>query len=135
MGSRSNFIHCARFATKMGYNIFHLLVALVFVSELVTAKESCQGDWYDVPTYGCFLFVTNEAMSWIDAQTYCENHGGYLAEIYDSELQEGLSLFSRIIASGQWYGWIGGNDIGSEGDWFWIHSRNSVEVSFWDSGY
>merc|ERR1712126_713805 len=69
--------------------------------------------------------------TWLDAQTYCEDHGGYLGEITDADLQEALTLFTRTLYGSGYSFWLGGNDIGTEGDWYWIHSRNSIDEDLW----
>lgn len=43
------------------------------------------------------LIEGNETMPWLNAQTYCEVRGGYLAEVVDSNLQQALAVLKMGI--------------------------------------
>merc|ERR1712062_257393 len=75
-------------------------------------------------------------MEWLDAQKYCEDNGGFLAESTDAFLQETLTAFAKNIYGGIPYAWLGGNDIGTETEWKWIHSDTNIteNETFWCSG-
>merc|ERR1712136_213478 len=90
--------------------------------------HGCHGNWYLIPNYGCFLFKLEETKKWMNAQKFCEDHGGYLPEITDSYQQESLNAFVHVIAGKSRTFWMGGNDIGDEGQWRWIHSGNFHQI-------
>lgn len=114
-------------------------LAIVISSSYANAADetntcACDEGWYEVPEHGCFLFNVN-VMDWMTAQTFCKDNGGYLAEPIDVELQEALLLDFAIIYGRSGGIWIGGNDLGTEGEWRWIHSGTNITETFWHSGY
>ena len=69
----------------------------------------------------------SEPKTWGDAQTICRALGGYLAEIKTEDqnlLVEGIMFEhpGRDI-------WLGGNDLVSEGKWYWATSDTEVSSS------
>jgi len=97
-----------------------------------TSTTACDGDWYEIPLHGCFLFE-DTYMSWYEAQSFCEKNDGYLAEITDAELHATVTTFMKMLFGGI-NAWSGGNDIGNEGTWKWIHSGKNITQAFWESG-
>merc|ERR1712062_352166 len=96
---------------------------------------ACDEGWYEIPSYGCFFFHTEPTMTWMEGQTFCEDNGGYLVEIVDAKLQEALTVFMDILYDGGYGSWTGGNDLGTERQWRWIHSENNISETFWHSGF
>merc|ERR1711872_924076 len=45
-----------------------------------TSAESCPDDWIDGGYIGCYKFLDDLSVNWIDAEAACEREGGYLAE-------------------------------------------------------
>ena len=111
------------------YN-FYLIVFLFSSAEVVIGNEdticSCDEGWYEIPHRGCF-FVSESEMNWVNGQAYCEDQGGYIAEVVDAELQNVLTQFIRMIDGSSTIGaWIGANDLGTEGNWKWLHSGTGL---------
>ena len=74
-----------------------LLSTLTINVEYKNTTSACEDGWIEVPPYGCFLFYSDEFMTWLDAQAFCQANGGYLAEITTEELQQSLSLIAKVI--------------------------------------
>merc|ERR1712080_483405 len=111
-----------------------LLFSITFCGSIFNVNSACEEDWYEIPSHGCFQFSPASSMNWLDGNEYCQNNGGYLAEILDIEMEDTLRSLWEIVSEGLCSTvWIGGNDISSEANWWWIHSRTNVESYFWDS--
>merc|ERR1712076_44805 len=123
---------------NMSLYIFFFIAILISAPEVIVGKDNptatCEGDWFEVPDHGCFLINVETTRSWLDAQNFCEDNGGYLAEVIDEDIQETLTVFLGIYG-GAANAWIGANDIGATGDWKWIHSGSNVTELFWATGY
>jgi len=114
--------------------ILSLVTLVICNSEIVptnnNSSRGCHGEWLEVPTHGCFLFKLDVERKWLDAQKFCEDRGGYLPEITDSDLQMTLNGMSHLLGGGKDI-WTGGNDNGSEGEWRWLHSGRAIDETFW----
>ena len=94
---------------------------------------------YDGKTYE----VVRENKTWEDAAACAVLRGGILAEINDdaenTALFNELSTNANIVISntvapdggGGSYVWIGGNDLGNEGDWVWNGDNDNDSTQFW----
>ncbi len=69
------------------------------------------------------------AVTWLEAKTYCQSQGGYLATITSEE--ENDFIFSQI--SGSYLLWLGGTDAGHEGIWKWVTNEPWI-YSNWNTG-
>lgn len=79
---------------------------------------------------GHYYALTKNAMTWNDAKTFAEQHGGYLAAINDdAENQILLSNYNSPIQTN--YFWIGYNDIATEGSWIWANGEAAVYTKWW----
>jgi len=121
----------------MAYKISFCILLLLFTCKGTIADtnltSSCGGEWFEIPNQGCFLFNLTLKLSWMDAQIFCEDSGGYLIEEIDADLEASLMLFTSLIGDGNRdvNAWLGGYDLGHEGDWRWIHSENPIGDTFW----
>lgn len=86
--------------------------------------------------------IVKENRSWVASAAVAVERGGFLAEIND--LDEQNAIFDElgnasIIASNTVapdggnasYVWIGGNDITTEGNWFWDGNNDGTGNQFW----
>jgi hypothetical protein len=86
--------------------------------------------------------IVKENRTWVASAAFASERGGFLAEIND--LAEQNAIFNElgnasIIASNTVapdggnasYVWIGGNDITSEGNWFWDGNNDGTGIQFW----
>merc|ERR1712126_294647 len=114
---------------------FFLVAIVLSILQVIFGEEestsSCAGNWYEIPQHGCFLFKLDVRKQWLEAQEFCEEHGGYLPEITDAYLQQSLIAFTQLIQNGTVYAWTGGNDNGKEGQWRWLRSGKKIEETFW----
>ena len=78
----------------------------IFFHHLV---HSCPEGWITSPN-GCFLFAIDvEPKTWFEAVHYCEELGGYLAEILNDETQRFLvEIATALFRSTNW--WLGATD-------------------------
>nr|XP_006816218.1 PREDICTED: uncharacterized protein LOC102809517 [Saccoglossus kowalevskii] len=65
----------------------------------------------------CYKFVTDEYLSWDDAETQCHVGGGHLLSI--SGFQEQTHITARMYGLNAPVLWIGANDRTVEGGWSW----------------
>ena len=86
--------------------------------------------------------IVKENKTWVASAAFASERGGFLAEIND--LAEQNAVFNAlgsasIIASNTVapdggdasYVWIGGNDITTEGNWFWDGNNDGTGNQFW----
>jgi hypothetical protein len=86
--------------------------------------------------------IVKENRTWVASAAVASERGGFLAEIND--LAEQNAIFNElgsasIIASNTVapdggnasYVWIGGNDITTEGNWFWDGNNDGTGNQFW----
>jgi len=106
-------------------------------SSTTTEVPDCPLGWLNAHADGCFTFLgEHTGLSWIDADSACEQVGGYLAEPkYKSQMEfiSGLArLETEMTGVRNW--WIGLTDFSHEGTWIWQHSNQVVQDEFWDAG-
>lgn len=87
--------------------------------------------------------VCKEKMTWTNAAAFAVEQGGYLAEINSAD--ENKAIFNEALnnaslnltqttaldGGGAAYVWIGGNDLESEGKWFWDGDNKGDKTQFW----
>lgn len=73
--------------------------------------------------------LVRQAMTWSDAESYCESNGGYLASITSQD--EWNQVLGILPSSGLTVCWIGG--FGSGGSWYWANG-DSFSYTRWASG-
>ena len=66
-------------------------------------------------------------MTWFEAQEFCYEKEGYLAEI--TSYEEETLLDSILLADIDY--WIGLSDFASEGTWVWQDSHKHAEYTNW----
>ena len=71
--------------------------------------------------------VTKDSMTWEEANTLSDQHGGYLVTINDAQensflIQNYLSFLSEL--------WIGYNDKDNEGTWVWTNGETSIYTNW-----
>ena len=91
---------------------------------LFTADVACPEGWlrqYD----SCYLFNTDDLVTWLEAKTACENYDG--AELVKIETERETSFLNdelnKLTTSNQI--WTAGNDLDSETVWVWSGRYNS----------
>merc|ERR1712224_109363 len=115
------------------------VVCLFSISASITRSEdiigTCDENWYEIPNYGCFLVGTElSGKNWLEAQIYCKDRGGYLAEPRNAKLQNELTQLMRELAPEGYAIWIGATDLFSDGIWRWTSSGTNITESFWSTG-
>merc|ERR1711872_1163782 len=94
------------------------------------SPESCPDDWIDGGYIGCYKFLDDLSVNWIDAEGACEREGGYLAEPKTTSQMEFLASISEYIGQlsgiNKWH--IGLMDLEREGTWMWLHSVELAAV-------
>ena len=113
------------------------LFNLVHGSEVIVSEKAndCPEHWLEAGSVGmgCIWINQTLAMSWYNANTYCQYKEATLVEIHTPEqleyLRMELSTMEEYIGPADY--WTGGTDIGSEGKWFWISSLTEVEEFVW----
>merc|ERR1719184_375545 len=72
-------------------------------------------------------------MNWFQAQQFCEENGGYLAEILSQSEQTNLETLLNIGPDKHY--WIGLSDLAYEGKFEWQHSFTPLgEYTNWIGG-
>ena len=66
-------------------------------------------------------------LTWFEAQEFCYQNEGYLAEITSNEED---SLLDKFLLEDLQY-WIGLSDIANEGTWVWQDSHMIAEYTNW----
>eukprot|EP01052_Picozoa_sp_SAG31_P007216 SAG31_NODE_341_length_17459_cov_29.188123_8_plen_849_part_00 len=72
--------------------------------------------------------LTDDGLTWLEAEAYCHSHGGHLASVHSAEEQANI----WAIARGERV-WIGLTDRGHEGSWGWSDGSNYGNFLSWDS--
>ncbi|XP_013413302.1 aggrecan core protein [Lingula anatina] len=81
----------------------------------------------------CYIFM-NFKTSWQGAKGYCEQRGGYLAEITSASEQSIMADIMKRNTTVRDHAWIGGNDAQQEGRWRWVSSNTIIDKAFWQPG-
>merc|ERR1712126_266285 len=103
---------------------------------LPIATPSCPSGWVDAHAEGCFAFLSETNVTWMNAMRACEKVGGYLAQPKTKEQMEFLHGLAEVYAqfSGVHNWWLGLSDVGHEGIWAWVHTFEEVTETFWAHG-
>merc|ERR1711973_631574 len=113
----------------------HLIpvVFLLLGATSLTESSGCpsSGGWIPLGDHCYLLSPTN--MNWFQAQQFCEEKGGYLAEILSESEQTNLKALLNIRQDQNY--WIGLSDVASEGNFVWQHSFTPLgEYTHWQAG-
>ena len=79
----------------------------------------------------CYL-VINNAYTWPQAATACEEQGAYLATI--SSASQARWVYEFAITSYS-RAWIGLNAMNNQGQFQWMDGTNATDFFYWASGY
>merc|ERR1712098_395755 len=106
------------------------LMLLLENSQNLPTSDSCP----DIPGIvnggsSCYL-VSHVKMTWGEAQEFCYEKKGFLAEITTREED---NLLDTILAEDLHY-WIGLSDWASEGTWVWQDSHQKADYTNWRPG-
>merc|ERR1712212_1379971 len=97
MGFSCGYLHNQNKKMKSTLRTCFLSICAVLSISFGTANAICEENWYEIPSYGCFHFNMNATMDWVDANAYCQENNGYLAEIENIEMEAmALSLLSLL---------------------------------------
>ena len=117
-------------------NALLFFLYLVFIFSVSASTESCPDGWMDTMDLGCLYFGLGlESSTWLGASSYCEDlhPDSSLIEIFSQEENDLLSLIANleleITGADAW--WIGLDDIGHEGEWFWESSSTPASYFSW----
>ncbi|MFT4661167.1 MAG: hypothetical protein ACI8XB_001438 [Patiriisocius sp.] len=123
-----------------------LLASLfVFTGSYSNAQVVCADttDIYAFTYNGSTYEVVRENKTWTEAAACSVERGGILAEINDQAEQD--AVYAEVLSNasitasntvapdggGASYVWIGGNDLGTEGDWTWDGNNDGSGTQFW----
>merc|ERR1712126_62185 len=103
---------------------------------LATDNPPCPSGWVHAHTEGCFAFLTETNVTWMNAMRACEKMGGYLAQPQTQDQMEFLHGLAQVYAqfTGVYNWWLGLSDMGHEGIWEWLHTMEEVTDTFWADG-
>jgi len=103
---------------------------------LAIATPSCPSGWVHAHSEGCFAFLSESNVTWMNAMRACEKVGGYLAQPQTQEQMEFLHGLAEMYAqfTGVYNWWLGLTDVGHEGIWEWNHTMEEVTETFWAAG-
>merc|ERR1719334_2379709 len=110
-------------------------IAVVFLllgaTSLIESTVCPPGGWIPL-NYHCYLLSPTK-LNWFQAQQFCEDKGGYLAEILSQSEQTNLEALLNIGKYNNY--WIGLSDLAQEGKFQWQHSFTPLgEYKAWCSG-
>jgi Ca2+-binding RTX toxin-like protein len=119
-----------KFNIPMGFVALRYLAkqAVDFTPEEIQSDIPSDAYYYNGHYYKIYSNITS---TWENAQKYCENLGGTLAIINDSE--ENTALFNYMKSKGYNSAYFGLSDVVTEGSWQWVDG-SSVTYTNWASG-
>jgi len=97
---------------------------------------------YDGFYLSCFLTnmndpeTRNNTYTWSEAKEFCENAGGYLAQVESEAEHQQLSwhYLTHWNWVGERYYWIGLEDFETYGTWIWNHTGVKADFVMWANG-
>merc|ERR1712241_967335 len=101
------------------FTMIRQVVAGLFCLGHISFAIECPPELGWIPLNQTCYFLSPTKMDWWQAQVFCEDKGGWLAEIKSPDQQSKLNSVLTIEVS---Y-WIGLNDLASKGQWDWQHSN------------
>jgi len=118
------------------YSSMNIFFILSFVLSYVSSESDCPPNWIDAADK-CYLFENSQRLSWMDAQQYCQNLGGHLAETLTEDWSNLLTsianIETEILGVQSW--WLGLTDLGHEGRWIWPNALVETNFTNWAEGY
>ncbi|KAK4307133.1 hypothetical protein Pmani_021092 [Petrolisthes manimaculis] len=83
-----------------------------------------------------FYVNKEQKMSWTDSRQWCQDRGGDLAQPTGDLITFKQQVHQFILPYTVWVGhegvWMGGSDITSEGQWFWLSGTQLPNNFPWD---
>merc|ERR1712198_114392 len=105
-----------------------LSILLIF-SFCSLSLSSCPIGW--IPLEGSCYMTAPDVTNWYEAQVYCWDKGGYIAEVTD---EAEYSLLKQYFLQSDTSYWIGLTDEAEEGTWRWAESHKLPTWTNWSSG-
>lgn len=132
-------------STEMKNKLGSVLVLLALIGDSIASYSQCvtsEGNVHAFTYNGTNYEIVLENLTWTAAAACAVERGGYLAEINTQEENDTIFYYvnttpilpSNTVApdgGGASYLWIGGNDIGTEGEWIWDGDNTGASVQFW----
>ena len=126
-------------------NSYLNLFAIILTGVSLNVNSQCvsnEANVYPFVYNGENYEIVKENLSWGAAANCAVARGGFLAEIDSQEEQDsiffhmnlaGINASNTIAPDGgnASYLWIGGNDLGVEGDWVWDGDNTGTSEQFW----
>merc|ERR1719391_811956 len=91
---------------------------LLGATSLIESSDCPSGGWIPLGDH-CYLLGPTK-LNWFQAQQFCEEKGGYVAEILSQSEQTNLEALLNIGQDKNY--WIGLSDLAYEGKFEWQHS-------------
>jgi len=107
------------------------VVQLMLIASIVHfCHGSCEFPWIqpgnDSPCYA----VSTEELNFYNADKFCKEHGGFLAE---PRTPEETNLIELLVLPEEDY-WIGLTDVAEEGTFVWVSDFSAPEYTNWGPG-
>merc|ERR1712227_239217 len=114
----------------MGNEVSKMIILIYIFVFLLTdscSANSCPDDAGWFPAAGSCYIMSPYKMNWYKAQEFCWEHGGYLAEIKTSEIEQALD---EVLLHEVEY-WIGLTDVNSQETFYWAESGEEATYFNW----
>lgn len=129
----------------MKLTTYTLLVLFLLTCSPHFSQAQCVSDEGNVFAFvynGNSYEIVKENLNWVDAAACAVERGGFLMEVNDKPEQDsvyarialaGISSNSTVASDGgpAEYLWIGGTDLGAEGEWIWDGNNDGTGDQFW----
>merc|ERR1712154_404192 len=115
----------------MGHTSYTIMTGISFILIFLSFTSlgmCCPLGWLDLDG-SCYL-IGPSTHKWFEAQVYCWDQGGYLAEVTS---EEEFSLLEKYFLQDGVYYWIGLSDVASEGEFRWMESHGVLDWANWAS--
>ncbi|XP_048245821.1 echinoidin-like [Haliotis rufescens] len=99
---------------------------------LACAHCSCPNYWTSFEG-SCYTLIQNPS-TWAEAEEICKDFDGFLVEISSSGENNFIKSFVKNKGLSVRAVWLGGNDLLSEANWMWSHSKLNLDFTNWAPG-
>jgi len=107
---------------------FCFVVTLVFLSATYSCEGKCELPWVQPEENSPCYFVSTTSVNFYQADKFCKQIGGHLAE---PRTQEETQYLETILSEGRNY-WIGLTDLANEGEFLWWSDYSIPNYTNWD---
>ena len=118
-------------------SLHHNVISSELLPEPPGVSAACEPGWMDASSVnlGCLKFGT-EAVSYQEANSFCQENGAFLIEIFSAVQMEFMVMELQLLETltGARFYWGGGTDLNREGQWYWSHSLIPIEDFVWARG-